>query len=134
MVAIPKPSKSKKKKNKKPTLAKLRKILDRAWFESVYARDKGVCKKCGRKDTLAAHHIFGKKAYPAGRWNTENGMLLCYADHIFFAHSKPYMFELMVKGMKGIEWWDRLHDEVQIKSQFRACDFEAIKLRLEKEK
>ena len=123
---IPKPSLEKKKRVKKPTLAKLRKQLDRLWYLKILERDK-VCKKCGRKDTLAGHHIFGKKVYPAGRWNINNGILLCYAHHMFFAHSDPYRFMFWVKECKGIEWWDRLHDTVMEKQQFRSSDFERIK-------
>jgi hypothetical protein len=130
---VPKPSKVKKKKAKRPTLAKMRKILDRLWFENIYKRDKGCCKRCGRKDTLAGHHIFGKKAYPSGRWLVENGILLCYSCHIHFAHAKPYMFEEFMKECKGVIWWFDLHETVQLKSQFRACDFENIKFNLESE-
>lgn len=133
MVACPKPKKVKKKKVKKPTLAKMRKMLDRIWFETIYLRDKGTCQKCGRKDTLAAHHIFGKKAYPAGRWNLDNGLLLCYADHIYWAHSKPYEVELFMKDRNGLFWYDDLFKEVKLISQFRSCYFDRIKGELESE-
>ena len=135
MATVPKPKRKKVKKEKKPSLAKMRKILDRLWYEVILLRDKGKCQKCGKIETLAGHHIFGKKAYPAGRWLTENGILLCYPCHIFYAHGKPYDFQNYVKDIKGrLDWWDDLHEAVMEKLNFRACDFGLIKSILEKEK
>ena len=157
MNPVPKPTKQKKKKIKKPksepwicnncirenkkkfpttTLADKRAILDHLWGDAVFKRDKGTCQKCGRKDTLAGHHIFGKKAYPSGRWNLDNGILLCYGHHIHFAHKSPYLFEDWMKKNQngfGSGMWDWLHSLVIQPSQFRARDFEEIKARLEKE-
>jgi len=136
---VPKP-----KKKKKPTLAQMRKKLDRLWFEAIYKRDKGICQYCKRGDTLAAHHIFGKKAYPSGRWNLDNGVLLCYAHHIFYAHAKPEEFRRwVIPWMAKRSWhmsfynmeemYDWLFAHVQEVKQFRACHFEEEKNRLEKE-
>ena len=138
----------------------MRKRLDRLWFEAIYKRDKGVCQYCKRGDTLAAHHIFGKKAYPSGRWNLDNGVLLCYAHHIFYAHAKPEEFRRWVipwlakrlgyyvkEKTAGLEpdiatriilleeeqLYDWLFAHVQEVKRFRACDFEEEKNRLEKE-
>ena len=120
---------AKKKKVKKPTLAKLRKQLDGVWFNVILTRDKS-CKRCGKRSTLSSHHIFTKKAYPAGRWNLENGIILCWTCHFFFAHGNPYAFRQFMIERKGIEWWDRLHDTVMEKQQFRSSDFERIKEKL----
>lgn len=144
MPAIP------KKKKKKPTLAQMRKRLDRLWFERIYERDKRVCQRCKRGDTLAAHHIFGKKAYPAGRWNLDNGVLLCYGCHIHFAHARPEEFRRWVipwlvkklninifpKSMKDKllqeeQLYDWLFAHVQETHRFRACDFESKRKELE---
>lgn len=134
------PQAPKKKHKKKPTMAQMRKRLDRLWFESIYERDKS-CQRCKRGDTLAAHHIFGKKAYPAGRWNTDNGVLLCYGCHIFFAHGRPEEFRRWVipwmcrrtktPVSQAEEMYDWLFAHVQEVKQFRACDFEKIKTELE---
>lgn len=126
----------------------MRKKLDRLWFEQIYERDKGTCQRCKRGDTLAGHHIFGKRTYPATRWNLDNGILLCYACHIFFAHSRPEEFRRflilwfeqrlrdtgswIIKGYcYGPSTYDALFQLAQEHHGFRACDFESKKKELE---
>lgn len=137
MPAIPK----KKAKKKKPTMKQLRKRLDRIWYEQIYERDKGLCQYCKREDTLAPHHIFGKKAYPAGRWNKDNGVLLCFGHHFHYAHGKPEEFRRWVipwlckrtntPVSQAEEMYDWLFVQVQKRQAFRACDFESKRKELE---
>jgi hypothetical protein len=148
---IPKPSMKKKKKVKKikaekwvcpncprgsdtkypqDTIGQKKIILEHLWGDRVFERDKGTCQKSGKKTNVSPHHIFGKKAYPGGRFNVENGILLGYAEHIHFAHGNPYAFRQFMIECKGLEWWDRLHDTVMEKQQFRSSDFQRIKEQL----
>lgn len=74
------------KRKKKTSFKKLCDKLDKIWGLCIRTRD-GKCIKCGSRSTLAAHHVFGKKAngYIA-RWMIDNGVTLCYAHHIHWAH------------------------------------------------
>lgn len=63
-----------------------KKRLDVAWSKVVRARD-GKCLVCETRETLQSHHCFITKARSNfTRWNTTNGITLCYVCHICKLH------------------------------------------------
>lgn len=157
---VPRPARKKRRKKRRPkglekwycpycqqrgiekgffqdTLAAKRKILDHLCKEYVYKRDKGQCQVTGKTEGLAAHHIFGKKAYPGGRWLVNNLILLSPGAHRW-AHDKPEEFRRFIilwfesRYSRGVLFYDDLFQLVQHIQQFRVCDFDGIKAELEK--
>jgi hypothetical protein len=59
------------------------KWLDRLWGMVIHNRDVG-CQWCRKNDgsKLDAHHIFSR-TNRSTRWDTKNGILLCYYCHNF---------------------------------------------------
>jgi hypothetical protein len=59
------------------------KWLDLLWGMLIHNRDNETCQWCGKHKNeikIDAHHIFGRIA-KATRWNSSNGILLCYLCH-----------------------------------------------------
>lgn len=53
----------------------------RAWRQSVFARDSFVCRACGDKAGLCAHHIVPWAASTSLRYVVDNGITLCGDCH-----------------------------------------------------
>jgi len=105
------------------------KNLDKLWQQVIVAQD-GKCLKCGTTQRLSAHHIFSRKNRST-RWDTNNGVCLCLAHHIFWAHKSPTDFTYWLEGIKGRPFLKRLrtkHNTI-VKNQ----DYEKIKAKLEQE-
>lgn len=64
----------------------LRKGLEyRAWRESVFIRDNWTCLKCHKRGgKIVAHHILNFASYVEGRFDINNGVVLCSDDHNLF--------------------------------------------------
>jgi hypothetical protein len=59
------------------------KKLNTLWSQTVLLRDKNTCQyNCGKKEGLAVHHIKPKGRYPKMRFDTDNGLTLCYMHHL----------------------------------------------------
>lgn len=158
MPSVPKPKKQKKRKKRRSTLDKKyvciecqkelynktmadkRKILDHLCGHIIYKRDGGRCQITQVQRDLQVHHIFGKKAYPAGRWVLDNLILLSKGSHRV-AHDRPEGFRRLVIPWlckrtntpvnQAEEIYDWLFAHVQEIKQFRAKDFEEEKSKLE---
>lgn len=53
------------------------------WVQEVLRRDDFTCSVCGnRGGRLSAHHIHGWEKYPELRYYPENGLCVCYDDHM----------------------------------------------------
>lgn len=76
------------------------KKLDGIWSDKIRARDNFACQKCGEYGD-SPHHIF-RRAIMSTRFLLENGITLCYEDHIKFAHGNPHAFELWIKTK--VDW------------------------------
>jgi len=88
----------KKKKGKIITPKKaIKKELDSLWSKAV--RLPGKCAVCSSTNRLNAHHIFGKGAFKALRWDVENGLCLCVYHHLFSNKSSPH------RGSVGFQKW-----------------------------
>jgi len=88
--------------------AKLEKELDKAWSEYVRKRDKR-CRKCGGNGAVSAHHAFGRR-HKATRWDVFNGISLCYACHIHWAHRDPSGFTYWFQNQIPVEQYDRISE------------------------
>lgn len=51
------------------------------WRDRVFQRDNYTCQKCGIRDYIEAHHIFGFKENELLRLEVENGVTLCRKCH-----------------------------------------------------
>lgn len=52
------------------------------WRLAVKKRDAWTCQGCGQQGgTLHAHHVHEFAKYPDKRWDTSNGITLCFACH-----------------------------------------------------
>lgn len=68
----------------------VRKDLDNEWGRRVRERDGNQCTQCGAVKDLTAHHwCRNAQRSRAARWCLDNGITLCYACHIRFAHERP---------------------------------------------
>ena len=68
----------------------IRDSLDyRLWRESVFARDRFTCKKCGEQKIhkFKAHHVKNFSQYPELRFAIDNGITFCEKCHTKF-HKK----------------------------------------------
>ena|SRR3990167_3267414 len=95
---------------------------DKLWSELVRARD-GKCAYCGKKEYLAAHHIFGR-SNSATRFLLENGISLCPSHHVFSpqfsAHRTEQDFRIWVKKLLGSKYRELEKLSHTIKSREKA--------------
>jgi hypothetical protein len=104
-----------------------KKQLDTLWSRAIRDRD-GYCQKCGALGVGQAAHIFSRRNLTT-RWDKENGVTLCYACHIHWAHRRPVEFALWVMEKLGREKFKALEKrtrEPYDSSNFKT-DFEKIK-------
>ena len=113
----------------RPEIKRLKKQCDDLWSEIVKLKAGYVCEKCGKGKpdvVLNSHHIITRKIYST-RWLIENGVCLCYRDHIYWAHVEFEAFR---------EWCSKIRDYAMLnfrrKQPFKK-DYMAIKLYLEQE-
>ena len=94
-----------KRKTKKVKLKKIPKLIKEAhnaWSAYIRARDKR-CQVCGKTDNLHAHHcIVPQKRGNSTRFLADNGISLCFWDHMFMVH----------KGLGGVEFNRRLQSAI----------------------
>ena len=60
-----------------------------AWSQTIKKRDNYMCKNCGSKKNLNAHHIKPKSEYPELSLDLDNGVTLCEK-----CHGKKHGFEI----------------------------------------
>lgn len=83
---------------KKKSKRSLIKQMDKIWSQIIRNRER--CARCSRPDTLQAAHIFSRRNMSV-RWDLDNGMPLCYACHMFWAHKEPVYFSDFAKDYLG---------------------------------
>lgn len=113
-----------KEKKKKSRRAYLLKALDSIVSKIVRERDGHRCRKCGRTSCFH-HHIFGKKAHPATRWNKDNGISLCFHCHRD-AHASPEDFRRWVLSWMGEREYEALYVRAQMRCSFKEVDLEML--------
>ena len=52
-----------------------------AWSKTIKKLDNFICKNCGNKENLNAHHIQPKQDFPELALDTDNGITLCKTCH-----------------------------------------------------
>lgn len=93
----------------------VKKDLDVEWGKRVRERDGNRCTQCGVTEKLTAHHwCRGKDRSKAARWYVDNGITLCYACHIRFAHERPdwLLYDSYRRSVVGATGWDS-HDLIR---------------------
>jgi hypothetical protein len=104
------------------------KELDTLWSEII--RSRGKCEKCGRTDTLAAHHYHRRVKFNT-RWDLENGVCLCFYHHIYWAHKDTDESRDWFHDKLGEEKFNNLKIRARISG--KGLDLQAIKIYLEKQ-
>lgn len=112
----------KEPKRKKSRKVYLVKSLDDLVSKQVRERDGYRCRRCGR-ERVFHHHIFGKKAHPATRWNPDNGISLCFVCHRN-AHASPEDFRRWVLSWMGEREYENLYVKAQMRTSFKEIDLE----------
>ena len=84
-------------KHKKTPRRKLVEKLDKLWSQEV-RKKMPRCIVCGATTNLNSHHAIVRKAQSLGvRWIVDNGVTLCFRDHILKLHGQQ----------SDKEWLDR---------------------------
>lgn len=88
--------------------AKLEKENDKLWSLIIRKKANFTCQMCGTKtDRLEAHHIFSRR-HILLRWDTRNGVGLCYYCHLQRAHREPVEFAEWIKKKIGARLYNKL--------------------------
>jgi 5-methylcytosine-specific restriction endonuclease McrA len=99
---VPKLSKRRRKKSTaKPTVAELKKRLNRVSLLLAKRRDGSRCVLCGNPANHA-HHFFPKGSHGSVRWEPDNLVMLCYGCHIGKIHRGGDTEELRDRLIKRI--------------------------------
>lgn len=83
--------------------------LDEAWKNKVKTRDEYNCQVCKKKlvgKNCHAHHILPKRI-KGMRWDTNNGITLCYPHHKvgnYSAHMNAIWFTFWLKTNKPTQF------------------------------
>jgi 5-methylcytosine-specific restriction endonuclease McrA len=96
------------KKKKTPSLKNLRNKSDGLFSKACFKIYGDKCEVCG-KQGHGVHHFFPRSISAFLRFNTKNGIILCYHCHIIRIHSQgdPRVYEEIIKR-RGQEWYEEL--------------------------
>ena len=80
-------SKVKSTTKKMPSIKTLKRNCKDLWSQIVRARDQHTCQVCGSHESLQGHHcIVTSHLGGSTRYDTRNGVCLCYKCHIIMIH------------------------------------------------
>ena len=102
----------------------IKKQCDELWSEKIKERADNKCEKCGNRRYVQAHHIIPRTNY-ALRYDLENGVALCRACHLYWAHKDTVDFYDWVTSRRDIEYLK------QSRHRQSKNDYQAIKIYLE---
>lgn len=112
---------------------KLIKTCDTLVSQLIRIRDKGKCRKCGRRSkTCSPHHIFSRR-YLNTRWDEENLLFLCFPCHFNFAHSRVEEFRDWILSWMGEVKYMLLKKKALSVRGFKIGDLKMVKVYLEQE-
>lgn len=140
MISLPKPKKHKKAKRHRERVVKPSlKSCASLWSQFIRRRD-GVCQAQGQTTGrhlhvclgdlhLQAAHGFGKKVYPATRFEPWNGFALCASAHTYYTWREPE-WQNYLRSRWGNELYEmRLREACKAtKHDFAAIEAELIRL------
>ena len=52
------------------------------WKQKIFEEQGYYCQKCFSPNEIQIHHILKKSKYPALKYDTENGFVLCHKCHV----------------------------------------------------
>ena len=106
--------------SKMPAIKTLKRNCHDTWSQIVRLRDRNKCQMCGDTETLQAHHaVVTSHLGGSTRYDTRNGVCLCYKCHIINIH----------KGFASLDWIGRywmninalipieIQDEIKLQSK-----------------
>jgi hypothetical protein len=126
-----KPTKLPKIKKEVKTKRNYIKELDTLWSLAVRGRDK-CCQICHGTSNLQAHHIITRKRF-ATRWDTDNGITLCYMHHIEGVHKDTVNYALkIIEWLGGRQVFEKLHFKSSGIVKMTALSYEDKKNELKK--
>ena len=102
----------------------IRKECDNLWSQKVKHLAGYKCEKCGKTKYVQAHHIVPRTNH-ALRYDIENGVALCRACHLYWAHKDTIDFYNWAKTIRDFKYLESARHR-QSKN-----DYQAIKLYLE---
>lgn len=71
---------------------------DREFRAKVIKRDKGKCRMPGcNKRFKHVHHIFPYSKYPSLRFDSSNGVCLCFEHHKVVTRKESYYIDMFLK-------------------------------------
>ena len=92
----------------KKEISKLKKENDKIWSLIIRKKANFTCEMCGTQtNKLEAHHIFSRR-HILLRWDTRNGIGLCYYCHLQRAHREPVEFAEWIKEKIGTRLYNKL--------------------------
>jgi hypothetical protein len=118
---------------RKITKRGLIKKLDKAF--SGLIRKRGVCARCRKgaeETTLQCAHIIGRRNF-AVRWDIDNGIPLCYACHIFWAHKEPIWFNDFARDYLGRYKFEQLKLRARKICKWTIPEMQSLLTNLQKE-
>lgn len=84
------------------------KYLDRLWGMVIHSRDTG-CQLCRKQHgKMDAHHVFTREARST-RWDTRNGILLCYYCHKYRILKDPEGLRIVIVNRLGIKEYEAMY-------------------------
>ena len=79
------------------------KICDDLWSGLVKKRAMNKCERCGKTWYLQSHHIIPRTCYSL-RHDPENGVALCRACHLYWAHKDALAFGEWVREIRDVPY------------------------------
>lgn len=104
-------------------MKKLVKVCDDLWAKLVKKRARHVCEKCGKAKGLQSHHII-PRTNMALRHDPENGVCLCIAHHLYWAHKDAIEFTGWIETMRDMDYL-----KLRRHQTFKG-DYELVRLKL----
>ena len=102
------------------------KICDELWSKVIKQRADGKCERCGKNKYVQAHHIIPRTCYSL-RHDKMNGIALCRACHLYWAHKDALDFANWIKHFRDLGYLEsRRHSQTK-------NDYESIRIYLEGE-
>jgi hypothetical protein len=126
-------STTKTSRSNKPTKSKLKAQCDDLWSKVIRQRDGKCAFVHCINDSAQAHHIFGRKNLST-RWDTRNGITLCYYHHKIIAHGEPEFFRRwLIENWFTMNEYNQLYELSRIVTHWKINELLEIKAQLKRQ-